>query len=506
MNLLQKYNILCLLLFTHIIITVIIFSCENKAIEKTEELILVNINDSLTISTNEFIRRAEYTIRPPYCQRDAYIDKKIILNSLIAEKLLAVEAGQDNALSKNDTFQRFIIGRREQAMRQWMYQKQAIEKVKLDSSEFRKYYKYAGREYEVAYYGIKDTVALNQVVKELNFSSSFFERFYIRTYGDTTIPRKIVLWKDLEPFNVLRSLYTDNVYKGKVLEPIEIDKDYYLLIKVQGWNDEKVLSDSQIKERKRKVVDRLKHEKAGEIWNIRVAQIMKGKKVDFNGSVFWMLSDIFAKKYLKSDKELKEVLQISMWHETDTLNLKIGVELDKILDQPFLSIDDKIWTVKDFKNELMSHPLVFRKRKMVSEEFPKQFRLAVVDLIRDFFITQEAYKKGYDNVSSVKREERTWRDAYLAIYQRDTYLESIGELENFGKNYLSVLSKHLNTYVDSLYSKYDKRVWLNIAEFEEINLSNVDLYVQQPFLPYKQAVPRFPVLTTSHYLGYLAEL
>ena len=97
------------------------FFCEKPQIEQSEEKILVRIDNKKTISLNEFIRRAEYTIRPPYCKNNTYIHKKIILNSLIAEKIFAMEAGENNPLLNNEEFQQYIKGRREQAMRQWMH-------------------------------------------------------------------------------------------------------------------------------------------------------------------------------------------------------------------------------------------------------------------------------------------------------------------------------------------------------------------------------------------------
>ena len=68
------------------------FSCERETKEQRKEQILVRVGDK-SISANEFIRRAEFTIRPTYCSEDNYIHRKIILNSLVAEKLLALEAG-----------------------------------------------------------------------------------------------------------------------------------------------------------------------------------------------------------------------------------------------------------------------------------------------------------------------------------------------------------------------------------------------------------------------------
>ncbi|MBN2600738.1 MAG: hypothetical protein JXR87_01950, partial [Candidatus Marinimicrobia bacterium] len=112
--------------------------------------ILVKIGDRI-ITTDEFIRRSEYSIRPPYCRQDNYIHRKIVLNSLIAEKLLALEAGGNNELLASTEFQDYIKGRREQAMRQVYFSKMAWEKADPDSEEVKKLYALAGRKYRVQY-------------------------------------------------------------------------------------------------------------------------------------------------------------------------------------------------------------------------------------------------------------------------------------------------------------------------------------------------------------------
>ena len=44
----------------------------------------------------------------------------------------------------------------------------------------------------------------------------------------------------------------------------------------------------------------------------------------------------------------------------------------------------------------MSHPLVFRKKKMNAAEFSDQFRLAIIDFIQDKFLTEKAYSMSLD--------------------------------------------------------------------------------------------------------------
>ena len=62
--------------------------------------------------------------------------------------------------------------------------------------------------------------------------------------------------------------------------------------------------------------------------------------------------------------------------------------------------------------ELISHPFVFRKRKMKRSEFPEQLRLAIADLIRDMEISKQCYLEGYDKNWSVDLNTNMWMDVY----------------------------------------------------------------------------------------------
>ena len=75
-------------------------SCENSNNKST---VINNVNNNLLttigdreITVNDFIKRCEYVPRPNYCKNNNYVHKKIALNSLIAEKLLAIEYEKKN--------------------------------------------------------------------------------------------------------------------------------------------------------------------------------------------------------------------------------------------------------------------------------------------------------------------------------------------------------------------------------------------------------------------------
>ena len=103
-----------------IIIMIALLGCESKFSSDNQLEILAKIGDRL-ITHQDYLNRAEYTLRPDYCRGNQYIHKKIILNNLIAEKLLAIESEAVNKQIKPENLNAFLKGRKEQAMRQLLY-------------------------------------------------------------------------------------------------------------------------------------------------------------------------------------------------------------------------------------------------------------------------------------------------------------------------------------------------------------------------------------------------
>ena len=145
-----------------LIILLCLLSCN---VEKTDEEldILAKVGDRI-ITMQDFIRRAEYAIRPLYCGQSNYIHKKIILNSLIAEKLFSFEAEKTKIdLLDNTRFQSFIRGHTEQAMRQMHYYEEFYSQIEPDSSIVSTAYKLAGRTVDVTYLHLPDLNTATQI-------------------------------------------------------------------------------------------------------------------------------------------------------------------------------------------------------------------------------------------------------------------------------------------------------------------------------------------------------
>jgi hypothetical protein len=476
-------------------------SCQKKI--KNDE-ILAKVGDRV-ITNDEFIRRAEYTIRPPYCKMDYYIQKKIVFNSLIAEKLFSLEAGEENPLARNKSFQDNIRGHKEQLMRETLYYKEALNKAKPDTSAVKKRYKVAGREYDIAYYSVGRNTANFALEQQMRGrEAEAFDDLFRQVAGVGPVPKRKVSWQSKEDPVVHRTLFSEPLKKGQVLGPVKVDENQYLMIKVLGWIDRPVITDAASRLRWDDVSEELKREAGGEIWDGYIANLMKGKTLLFKEDAFRQMTNFLLPIYFKTDKEEKEMLSSIYWNNEKPAISPDSSLMDekKFARMPFFTLDGKTFTVDDFKNMLDTHPLVFRKKKMGRGQFPEQLKFAIADMIRDRFVTQKAYDKGIDKSPYIEAYANMWKDSFLSFYQRSLILKSKGVKDDLEKDYMKHINLYLNAYSDSLFKKYSSKIEVNIPNFEKIQLTRIDMVVRHEGVPYPDAVPTFPLLTTGNRMDY----
>ncbi|MCF7829555.1 MAG: hypothetical protein K9N46_14830 [Candidatus Marinimicrobia bacterium] len=467
-----------------------------------DETVLVHIGEK-SISVNEFIRRAEYTMRPDYCIRDNYVHKKIVLNSLIAEKLFAMEVGEENELAENEEFQAFLKGRREQAMRQWLQYVETGQDPDVDSSEFRTVYSQAGRVYSVQYLNIPGEEYRETLAQRIRKNGELTE-VYQELFGGAEIPTKEVSWQEASVKSVHQALYGQPVQRGDIVGPVKMQEGVVTFLKVEGWTERKVIDDQGIRDRRDLVSRRLEGYETAERFDEFVKDIMAGKQLDFQPETFYALVEIFAPVYLRDKAEKEAMANAVFWNAKQDKELfdSVRESIDKYLDHPLFRIEGEVWTVRDFEEAMKSHPLVFRTRQLNQENFAEQFQLAIVDLVRDHYLTREAYRRGYDQVNIVRRDEAMWEDQMESLYHRNQYLTRAGFSGSFGNEYMDAIENYLNPYVDELQEKYAKEITINFDAFEKIELTSIDMFATLENVPYPIAVPSFPVLTTDHQLNY----
>ncbi len=395
-------------------------------------------------------------------------------------------------------------------MRRFHYFHKGSQKVDLDSNEVKKVYKLAGRKYYVKYFNFPTRRIADDFMDELAQHGNNFRKVLesLPNQGEIRIPKMEVKFNTSKDDVIHTALFnkdSESIKSGDIIGPQETHDKNYVVMQIDSIHYRMAMSGKQSRIRYSDVEKKLTHNKAKDIYAQYVHELMAGKSMQFNRETFSEAARIFSQIYSISQEKKKEGLSNAMWGKNieQELSDSLGNELNSFNDRVFFTIGEEEWTVADFREELLSHPLVFRSKDINSNrEFAKQFRLAIADLIRDHYITQDAYEEDYDQTQYVQNYTDMWRDEVLATYGKYDFLHKAGFQDNFGKNYMKAINNHLNNYVDSLQVKYNDEIYVNVDAFNEIRLTRIDLFALESNAAYPIVVPGFPILTTDNKLDY----
>ena len=462
-----------------------------------EHVILAKVGPRI-ITIDDFIRRAEYSIRPDYCRQSNYIHKKIVLNSLIAEKLTALDVENSLNIQNKIQFQAYLTGRKEQAMRQRYYADLFHYKTDVADEDINLAFSLAGRRIQANFMHLpnEDVARKTRHLLENGVSiDSVYEYF-----GEGEIPQRDISWFDREQEEIHQALFTNDQKKGNVLGPIRTEEGTYLIMSVIGWTDKPALTAADQQQRYDDVIERLVEKKAKKAYLSWVAEIMTGKSFDLNPQVFQTYSERAADHYIQTDSARQAALNQALWEQpmvVDQPKTVPGQGKPQLNEKMVLfSYVGEQWSIERFHTLLKKHPLVFRKRKMNRREFPAQLRLAIADLLRDEEITKECYRSGIDDHWSIGLNVELWQDAYFSMQFLDR-IQKIGS----GHTQDQRLDM-LNPIIDSLQAVYSDQIEIDMNAFEAIELTATDMMVTQRGVPYPIMVPSFPILTTDNRLDY----
>jgi hypothetical protein len=478
-----------------LIIISLLYSCAEK--EKKEDIV-VTINDKI-ITAGELKRRAEYTIRP-----EIFADKRVVLNNLIAEKLLAMEAEKNKNFFEPQHLQDFLKGIREQSIRERLYYTEIYNPIIIDSLEVDQIFPLSNRSYELEFYNIGSKAMADSLNSLLSENPDQANRIFDQIAAFDSVPKHIINWQDTDSYIIHDALFSKPLSENQVIGPLTLEDNSNLIFKVTGWKETPVIGPEEIALRRQKVRKKIKEKKAEKKWRNYMQEVMRNKNIEFDPAIFNKLADLSYRVY--SQGALKDKLPIEDQSiQKEAIRLAIGELIDdpSYHDLTFLTIDDNIWSIEKFKNELASHPLVFRQNRIFTfEEYREQFRAAIADLVRDHYLTQVAYGKSLDKTLEVKQTVSMWRDASLAQSQWYIYAKALQTRPDFDPKDMKGNNNYLGQYVDSLMIVYEDKISLDWNVFKEIRLTRIPMYVYKPGMPYPAAVPVFPQLTLKRSVTY----
>lgn len=465
-------------------------SCsDNKQIENSNiGNVLVTIGEK-TITVNDFIKRCEYVPRPNYCKNNNYIHKKIALNSLIAEKLLSLEF-EKSQLSFSSAQNNLISGQKEQLMRHKMLKINGFDKVRLDPDLIHLVASKVKRTYDISFI-ITDKTQIK--LSKLDNISRIFDIQLLANVQKGLTSKSITINDDM-PIELKEILYFSNPNKEILYGPISLTKNKFMFFEVNSWNTTVSVTSEQKEQAFMDAEKIYKELQALKTYEQYVSKLMKGKSIYFKQAVFSAFSNQLSKIYLIEKEKKEDAIQNSIWRATEEREVISFDGLRSLKQEALLSFDNKDYSVIDILRMIKKHPLVFRNKNISSKDFSNELKYALVDLFRDFEITNEAYKTNLDKQDDIKNIEQKWRDHISASVMKSVFTnQELSEKKPF---------EALVTKIDSLQIYYSNIIKIDMDKFEKIRLTNIDMNVIYTNQAYPLFEPAFPILTTDHQLDY----
>ena len=307
-------------MFNRYCITLLIFfiGCQSKGFKDNQLQILAKVGNRV-ITLQDYLHRSEYSLRPDYCRGNLYIHKKIILNNLIAEKLLAIESDKVKNNNRSNNLLAFLKGRKEQAMRQLLYYEKGYKKVELKDDEINHFFKISERTYHVNYFSFPGGNFADSVNQAMNDGIPIEKIYSINFEGN--IPSRDVSWIDNNDPIISDKLFNNQIKKGDIIGPYTLKDGSAFLLKVNGWTDHLDLSEKSYLDKKEKVINTLKDRKGREIYRVFIGKIMKGKEINFNKDVFLPYSQSIQNQFFRSRKQKENAISNALFDSGEFLSL-----------------------------------------------------------------------------------------------------------------------------------------------------------------------------------------
>ena len=477
-----------LLFFTNI-------SCDKTpTINLDQEVIIAKIENRV-ITVNDFLKRCEYSPRPAYCNGDNFIHKKISLNSLIAEKILAIEFDRNNqTINENQRY--FIEGRKEQLMRHLMLKKYGYEDIQLDSILLMQQYQLRKRTYEVEY-----VIKNENVLKELNAKENIVtSKENAPVPSVNNISSKNLSYNDQMVDSIRELLFSSGPELKQVYGPYIATDSTVFYMKVSGWITGVNISDQQKKDTWESVKNEMTEAQALKKYSSYISNLMRDKKIKYDERNFEIFAKLVSNVYKIEKFKKEKMIQSSIWESNNAVQIETLNLAKNMKEKIILHHDGKNWTINDIMSLIKKHPLIFRKKNINPNNFTNELKFSLADLFRDMHITKQGYDLGLDQNINVKSETNKWQDYIKSELIKTKYAKSFQK--NSNSNDRNNQYKLITNKIDSLQKAYSNKIKINTDKFEEIELLSIDLFGMYSNQAYNNLEPPFPILTDDHLLDY----
>jgi hypothetical protein len=325
---------------------------------------------------------------------------------------------------------------------------------------------------------------------DINISPELTNRLFNAESSNT----KDVSFFGENSYRLCYEIFSKQLNKYDVVGPVRMDDGTYILMRIEDWYSERKLSESSQKEYINDIRNHLSRLRTVDNYGNYIHKIMKNKTLNFNQVSFSKLIKNFYYEQLQFQKSKKDLFEKAIWSENKLVltGQYRSIEIDE--NEIIFSIDDEEWSMNELQKLINVHPLVFRNKKISKKDFPIELKNAIADLIRDYYLTKEAYKLNLDKDSYINQYIKMWKEHFIASAVRLKLLQS--------KPTDNEVIKFLEPMINQLFHQYSDKIIINYKLLNEINLTSIPMHIVNQNAAYQSPIPQFPILTDNYKINY----
>ena len=410
-------------------ILMLIIILQIKSLAQDKDKIIAKVG-SQTISEREFKLRYELV---PHYTRDQFNEdssKTDLLNSLIAEKLLAQEANL-LGFDTTDYFRNSIRQIEDIYARDELYKREIDSKVKISQEDIQKALNRRSRSLSVRIISSYDSTQIFGYYSLLLKGAPFDSIGRISDpveYDSNKAPLKIT-YGQMQDDHIEDILY--GLKKGNFSPPVKSGIVWFIF-KLVGIKSE-VPPNANDPNYNRTIINVIRMRKSRIIGMKYLYEFYKNKNATVDSSLFLKLAG-------KISSVLTEKERVHDFGRDDKLFLNEGDIMtllsffgNGISDEDLVRSKSAPVTLKEYLYSLIIYPLLIKDPSFGSVALNLMENLN--KYIQYRFLSDEGFKEGLQNIPDVKEEINIWKDDFLAKMLKNTFRDSVSVTEEEVKNY-----------------------------------------------------------------------
>jgi hypothetical protein len=380
-----------------------------------------NIEDSVvatvgtrTITAKEFA--AGYEFGPAFPKREKN-SKKIYLNYMINEKLLAIEGGTQK-FDTTQTFKDLYSDICADIATEELYKQVILPKISVPENEIADALTKKNTEIYLRWIFCKEKEEASAIQKKLIGGHSFDTLFDAQLHADSLFrdertfkTNKFKLWQK----NPALASIADTLRVGAISKPIHAGDGWYI-VRIDSVVKVFTLSEGEYDNDRVEVTRAITMKKMDEYSDKYVDSLLRGTEPVIDGKAFQIVRTYVGKFELPN--ETFEEWNLQKLYDKAYSELS-GNKKTPAAQFTLVRLNDTVFTVGDFIGWYNQRVDYLKFPKTDKKAFSATIESLIWRMVRDNILTSVAARKGMMDVPSVKAQAEWWKDKILYALVRD---------------------------------------------------------------------------------------